>query len=676
MADRRITPDEVKNLQLQPQASPVNKLMQYSPETGDAVRLAQLANTMNGLAKLGAGIEAADNAWVRNSYADMKAAAEKTELKNRNDWKEVSKNIKGMAIFNPYNHDAFEQLQFNQTADQKVLELSTIEDADKLDPNVYAQHIEDKRNELLNYAKDTGFKGNNINVGLANFGANVNKLKEKQAEDYAKYNFQVEQNKFTATTSLEMATVGLQTKGDKTGALTNVLDKYNKQMTELGWASDTKANVLLKSAADYAANNADTVNSSELEVAFKNLKIDGKTLNEIDPTYSTTLHQVIRQAKQAIYQDKQDTWNNHKLDMEIATTNTMSKFFKYYNQNRNATPEQLYQTGMKMINDAGIYEKGNEFLNYISNIKNSAYSIKDIKSDPNIVRNLQIKAAEGTLTGTDVSQNIGSLSGDDAYKLMNYIDRQEQKAHTQEVKLTNDSYKQFNKDYGTKNGMNYIAHKQTRNKVLNEAATYKSMFDSGKIDHQTYNQYMWYLKQGVSQGQTDYHKTQGLVSLVNEPHNLTQQDFNRVSVFKDLGAIRRMGITRYKNAPDKRVYISSKPQNFRTATGTRHYGYDLGGDGTAYGRALYSPMKGKVVFSGYQNGAGNMVIVQCSNGKYVKYMHLTSANSVQTGQVVTANTPIGRSGSSGRVIGSGGHVHVEFYDNQKRWITANEFLNS
>lgn len=71
---------------------------------------------------------------------------------------------------------------------------------------------------------------------------------------------------------------------------------------------------------------------------------------------------------------------------------------------------------------------------------------------------------------------------------------------------------------------------------------------------------------------------------------------------------------------------------------------------------------GKVVFSGWKPGYGNIVELQHDNGLVTRYAH-NSSLSVQVGQAVRAGGEIARSGSSGRSTGP--HLHLEVLQDQK-----------
>lgn len=90
-------------------------------------------------------------------------------------------------------------------------------------------------------------------------------------------------------------------------------------------------------------------------------------------------------------------------------------------------------------------------------------------------------------------------------------------------------------------------------------------------------------------------------------------------------------------------------------TGARewHAGIDLTAQA---GTAIHPAEPGRVVFSGWQAGYGNTVIVQHADGVQTLYAH-NQKNLVRKGDRVTETTRIAKVGSTGRATGP--HVHFE-----------------
>ncbi|MCP4644686.1 MAG: peptidoglycan DD-metalloendopeptidase family protein [bacterium] len=90
-----------------------------------------------------------------------------------------------------------------------------------------------------------------------------------------------------------------------------------------------------------------------------------------------------------------------------------------------------------------------------------------------------------------------------------------------------------------------------------------------------------------------------------------------------------------------------------TGTMRQHDGIDLAAPS---GTKIYPVAPGRVAFSGWQGGYGQVVVVKHADGSESVYGH-TSQNLVKEGQRVITTTPIGAVGSTGRSTGP--HLHFE-----------------
>ncbi|HET6514387.1 MAG TPA: peptidoglycan DD-metalloendopeptidase family protein [Thermodesulfovibrionales bacterium] len=84
-----------------------------------------------------------------------------------------------------------------------------------------------------------------------------------------------------------------------------------------------------------------------------------------------------------------------------------------------------------------------------------------------------------------------------------------------------------------------------------------------------------------------------------------------------------------------------------------HHGVDIA---APVGTDIYPVKDGTVLFSGQQQGYGNIVIIDHGDGLVSKYAH-NKINLVEEGDTVDTNTVIAQVGSSGRSTGP--HLHFE-----------------
>jgi murein DD-endopeptidase MepM/ murein hydrolase activator NlpD len=84
-----------------------------------------------------------------------------------------------------------------------------------------------------------------------------------------------------------------------------------------------------------------------------------------------------------------------------------------------------------------------------------------------------------------------------------------------------------------------------------------------------------------------------------------------------------------------------------------HTGQDIA---TLWGTPVVAAAQGTVIFAGWQNGYGQIVIIDHGNGLTTRYGHLSGID-VEIGQQLARGEQLGRVGSTGRSTGP--HLHYE-----------------
>jgi murein DD-endopeptidase MepM/ murein hydrolase activator NlpD len=93
-----------------------------------------------------------------------------------------------------------------------------------------------------------------------------------------------------------------------------------------------------------------------------------------------------------------------------------------------------------------------------------------------------------------------------------------------------------------------------------------------------------------------------------------------------------------------------------------HIGIDINGN---IGTKIYSPMDGKVIYSGFDKKFGNSIIISHKNGCVTKYMH-NKTNFVNSGDNIKIDKAIAEMGNSGSTVKNEGiHLHFELWKDGK-----------
>ncbi len=107
-------------------------------------------------------------------------------------------------------------------------------------------------------------------------------------------------------------------------------------------------------------------------------------------------------------------------------------------------------------------------------------------------------------------------------------------------------------------------------------------------------------------------------------------------------------------------------RTFNQSMQTRHTGWDIR---ATLGQPVLASASGKVVYAGFMDIRGNIVILDHGFGVFTTYCHFSQVH-VTRGQTITAGQVLGTVGSTGRT--SGPHFHWEVAVNGS-FVDANQF---
>lgn len=694
--NNRITPNATEDRNLKPAATAQNKLVQYQP---DLTRANAWKGNAQALASIGQGLMDIDTMWRIQSQENAIKAIWETEAAggNKKDWREVSRNIKGAAKFNPYNDDAYRFLQAQDIYRAVALELSSTPDLEKLDPEKYYQLVNDTNKKMIEAFKQTGLSPKDYGHSLVQWDSNMKTLEGKYIDKHAEYKFKRTQVKIASNASLRIDnTLTERTEDMSKGAcIKNVLLETDAEMASLGWSKDTRIGVHFAAIKGYLSKHANEITLSDLKEALDDLEIDGEKVETIIPEYNTQIKQLYREAQKAIYEDRAFDLQMKKLEENINSENAMVDYMKWVQDNPNASVDDEYNKYWELVKQYGVEGSGAlSLLNQVHSTKQGILGLRTAQSDPKAVEDLEWKLATGNLTLDDfVEAKAGGLiSGHDAAIIYTKWETDKKSTKNMNDKAAKEINTAFEEEYlmPTKNGKGtyYIKDKADRNKAQKEALgyyeQYKQAVASGADPNKAYEEFkenMRKHREGIKIKQEFDDKNIGFTAMISP--KISDAQYAQVNAEADLTAFKRMGLVRYKGVSDKSIKISSGAAPQRTITysdGTtkvnqRHTGTDVGSTlGGLKGRLVYPPMNGQVVYVQNLGSAGNVVIVKCDNGKYMKVMHLDNQHLPKIDQRVLKNDVIGMVGSTGNVANkAAGSLHVEFYDKNQQWIAPNRF---
>lgn len=689
---QRITPDSITDNQIKPVATPVNKLQTFRPDLSEAQKSKQ---TYEGLAAFGKGVLDLSVTYKKQAQEHMLAYYAQTEEKNRNDWAEVSKNIKGMAKFNPYNKDAYKQIQSAEIFRAGLMEMEAIPEIEKKTPEEFDMLMQQNQANVITKLKELGIEERNYQEYLFDYDNKLNNLKHNFVTRNAEYEYGLYKNKLAGTYGHQYFQA-LRDNTDGVNAITTVTNYAVQAMNSTGVPSDTQAEVVMNALKQGIAIDPAKFKSSDIVLAFNDYKINGKTMNELIPDFEIKVRTMVREAKLAELNDQKIEYETKEFNYQLARDNAITEAMNMLSSGETLSPAQQQEYFMNLAQNYGL--DGSNTIRLFKDIAEGRKTIADLKnipSDPEIRVNLAAGVVSGDTTREDIvnAMGNGTLSYNDGLQLFQTMETEAKKKQTLQQKQVDEHVKRATADYikGTADIKPILKRPEAQQAFHNEMMALRGQFEEGKITYEQFNNELYALKQDCEKAQARLQKTrtfkqyQPVIDKVAGKSNITDRQWRQVNTHKSTLAFKRMGFVHTEEGyRDTNVSIASAPQERRllslsdgTLVNRPHTGYDLTGGNYKMGRALYAPMEGRVVgvYQGNNNGAGNIVILRCENGKYVKLMHLQSAGLPEIGSLCDTSTVIGHIGNTGDVKNKKtGSLHIEFYDKEGNWIPAYKFM--
>ena len=669
--NNRITPNATEDRNIKPAATPVNKLVQYQP---DLTRANAWKGNAQALASIGQGLMDIDTMWRIQSQENAIRAIWETEAKggNKKDWREVSKNVNGAAKFNPYNDDAYRFLQAQDIYRAAALELSSTPELEKLDPEKYYQLVSDTNKKMIEAFKQTGLSPKDYGHSLVQWDSNMKVLEGKYIDKHAEYQYKQLATKQSSDLSLK-AGVNLMENPDmdKSIVLRDTINAKIAELDELGIPSDTQAGIILAGMKGFLARNADMITGAEFRAAVGDLEINGQKLREIIPDYDYQAQQLYKDAQRAIYDDKHIEYQNHQLDLQIASQDAMKDLYEWSKQNPNASyPDTLAKT-QKVVEQYGLEELGFNFIKQMASDKQTLMDMNEIQSDPSVLQEFGAKAALGTLTGDEVNQAIldGRLNWKEGLQFSDRLNR--------ELKADMAAAKTSFTDFHSKLGKNGIygqalgADSQAIKDINAQANQLIIDLNNGKKTPDEVKQGMQQLER-ITQAKVQMKNFKATNdSFLLNANYIKSQQAPAYNAERAVSAFKQLGLERGKIGQKINPQITSAPNDARKIKGKAapHKGYDLAAKNDT--RIHSAGMKGTCIYAGFLPDFGNYAVIKYDNGTYMRVGHLSTSTRHLQGKVIPAGMYIGNAGSTG--FSTGTHLHVDFWNKNRQLISVESF---
>lgn len=665
----RVTPDAVRDYNLNPAASVVDKQSKYIPQLEESAKLKQ---TAEGLAKLAKGINDVRYIVERQANDNAIAAVAETEKKNIKEWAEVSKNIDGMAKFNPYNKEAYQTLRAKANMEQGIYDFAALE---ATCTDLTYEEFENQRKQIIDNTiqrmNAEGLKAKHTAGYLTKLQNQSFVLKDKYITKKAEKDYQIFQNQIVSSTSKDIATLTYLNPNGYINGWNEAIQRLSDTANSLGMNNSKQQELLYKTINQYLVDNVDDIDAEEFMIAVGQTKINGKPLSDFDPNYAESMKQLLVKAKSAKYEMDKVDLNIEKLRLEKASLVANAEMFKFMSD-PNKTDAEILSKANELIEAGGMEAIGMNYLQKIVGDKQTLLNLRTTQTNPEAYEELMRKHITGELTQNDIVQAVDDkqLGAKDASSLFNALQSDTQESYSEQLRAIKELYLDTNAvvDLGDKNkaDITKAVFNTTADPNLSKAEKAQALIRiKGVAEHMQEQKEVNESKDPRKLLTASYMRTQ-------KAHNQTSQEAQRYLV--------QMGL--FKNQmgwKDSNIKVSSPMQASRTVTGTNgktvtreHKGTDVS---TYTGRAVYAPKTGEVIASGYEKSMGNYVLFKCQNGGYIKLMHLQAANLPKAGTHIIEGSRLAYVGNTGFVnTKNSGVLHIECFDNRMRLVDPKQFI--
>ena len=708
--NHRHTPEAAEYRQIKPAATVTDKRIRYAPDYSKSTKWANTASLLVSLGKGLMNFEVLEHYWAQENVI---AAQFKTEMEggNKQEWADVSKRIKGMAVLNPYNDDAFRRIQAMDIFKAAALKVQSTPELEKMDEQAYYKLVNDEAHQMYEGFRQTGLTPKDYAPAVKQWNNSIVDLTNKYLIANRQYKYNILKPKETSDLAFDIEAKMLEAPDDanRTLLLKQCLEDRIAHLTnDTGiQAPDEQAEIVMGALEGYISRNLDLLTDEEFLAAIADIKMgNGQSMHDVVPFYDAKIENLLTMARRQRRQQLEEQMKLQDKENEQNEKNAFTDYMTWLRENPNPSPGEHQKYVNELINKHNLQNSGSAISDLLADIHKGAKNyleLLEIKTNPETEADLTMKVTTGEAPYNEIAQAVADykLNPKDALSMYNYIDKDLQKQKTELDKRVSELEKRSRTKmiYGTHTGDSDIQG------ILANDTELQTLYNNGLIDlraayektkekdpagaYKKYNDDLYELTETMRKYVEIQNKTQemegfikGYEMLASTP-KLTQAQLNRINFQKDTQAFRKMGIVKSGGQID----IASMPSASRTikvngkTITSRHDGYDL--SGIKMGKPVYIP-GGKggtvvgVVKEAHSGGYGNMVIVKCDNGKYVRIAHLQYAGLPYVGQKIDANTPIGYKGNTGRVENKkAGSLHMEFFDRDaKQWIPAHEFLEN
>ena len=691
--NNRITPKAVGKQVINPVTQMVDKKVRYQPNYAEAQANADMANA---LASIGKGIIDLDKSGVLQDKAKEKAIEllyeEDIEGKNRHDWIEAQKKVKGLAKFNPYLKDAYNDLVAQDYFQKATFDLTS-------DPSYYTKSkeeitafINERKEDFTKALKESGISPKIGASYLEGFHNNCNKFYNQYLQKNAEFTYETSLGKISTEGEKALRTSFYNVPKEQQGSVINTVVN-NIVKTHPDIATDDLVNkVLVPMAGRVIKSHTGAIEQADFINAVKNIKIGNTALTDIDPDIELKLRDTFKTVALQAMQEEEALYRAEEKKLTRATKEAEKEFFQTLFSNPDI---DLVDTAQQLAIKYGIESNYGALLSTVVSNKDKLNKLQDVESNPDVLKIFDTQLGLEQLDRNELTQayTSGLISRSDYFSILDRDVKREEKATKASeaaiaagYKATFDEVKAFANNLDTKKLLRDI--KTGEGGKSTAYADYLQLVASintavandeiTKIEGQKRLKELqdYYTKVYLSKKEKAEFEPKNLLSKDWRARNLNklkEAKYNEkaaTNAFKQLGMLSNPFLKITSGIKDDRT-VTLKDGTTKTSS---HQAYDIRAkEGTVV--RMPASSGGQILFKGSNDTMGNFILVQLdASGDYMILQHLQYVPNWKVGQKIPKGYKLAQTGATGAVEAE--HLDISFYkaDGSRR-LSVEDFTN-
>ncbi len=714
--NQRLNPEIMQLRGIEPVSEPVELKIQQTGNRPNLQSESDMLAFAESLNKFANGTLSLDRAARLQAENQAKEIYLKQQSSNKKVWKNLSEEIPAIARFNPYTKDYYNDLVAEKIAQDSIADMQLQYSQQQLSAKepkdieeFFAQHKE-KLNTALN---DEGLSPKNAIKAVESFETAKTAMTKQYIPANAEYNYKrglgIVREKIV--NKLNETDLTYLKPDEKIKTIKSTIQSITDEASQNGVVAEDLAKEVGSSLFNYIANTLDDdggfLDEAELLQALKEIKIDGRTLNELVPNFDVQIKEFIDKSYEGSISRATRSARLEEAKTKNAYVMACMELSEYMST-LSGEPNS-YENSVKIkakideicSKDAYFRRCTGDVYNYAFNTNrtieafNSRFANKGKVAE--FMTNIALNPSSVDLGQAGDLYRSGEISLEDYNSILSGYSRAKEGQLNTETQLLATQYKEQIEIIRNNQDLDDEFKQQKINEINNAyISAFRQLSNPFQQNPNAFNEYQNTFNtltkdldkqnKAFQKQREDDERLKILNTKLDKTKPVAEQGMFKSMTYnyKPYVPVGRKALLADRPENQINVFYANKdvsylynqpvsvtsPYGKARSNGKKHGGVDYapnGGDKAGKNTLVVNVVgKGKV-YKGYDKTSGKYVKVNMLKNPDCSYyvMHLNNyVMGLDNGMVVNAYTPLGYMGNTGHVVGSNGsdgtHTHIQF----------------